>query len=126
MGLSVESQMPLDIMLNPILADEPPLGNKMESIFMKSDQIKNVESMNVDEKEIMESINKQTAPLNNANDEEASAILHDSDLIPTGNNQPAAFSIADPTPTTSTTTTPISTLESWVPFIFPKFANYIL
>jgi len=60
MGLSVESQMPMEIIMNPILADEPPiLEGKMESIFVKSDQMKNVESMNIDESEIMETINRQ-------------------------------------------------------------------
>lgn len=50
-GLSVESQMPMEMLFNPILADEPPqLTDKMDSIFMKSDQIKNVKSMNIDAK----------------------------------------------------------------------------
>ena len=83
-GLSVESQMPLEMLFNPILADEPPqMTDKMESIFMKSDQIKNVESMNIDAKEIMESINQQTAKTNN-----------DDDLfIAMGNEKPAGFSL---------------------------------
>lgn len=93
MGLSVESPMPMEIMLNPVLADEPPVQvDKMESIFMKGDQIKNIKSMNIDEKEIMDSINKQsTQQMNNEN---AENIYDVSDLIAMGKEKPAAFSIA--------------------------------
>lgn len=91
LGLSVESQMPLDIMMNPKLADEPPaLVDKMESIFMKSDQMKNIKSMNIDEKEIMESINKQNHHQRENNDE----TIHESDLIALGMEEPVGFSIA--------------------------------
>lgn len=83
-GLSVESQMPMEMLFNPILADEPPqMTDKMESIFMKSDQIKNVKSMNIDAKEIMESINQQTAKTNS-----------DDDLfIAMGTEKPVGFSL---------------------------------
>jgi hypothetical protein len=105
MGLSVESPMPMEIMLNPVLADEPPTQvDKMESIFMKGDQIKNIKSMNIDEKEIMDSINKQaTQQMNNENPEKAENIekvekaervLDESELITMGNLKPAGFAIA--------------------------------
>lgn len=83
----------MEIMLNPILADEPPTQvDKMESIFMKGDQIKNIKSMNIDEKEIMDSINKQsTQQLNNGT---AEKMYDESDLIAIGKEKPAGFSIA--------------------------------
>lgn len=86
--------MPMEIMLNPVLADEPPVQvDKMESIFMKGDQIKNIKSMNIDEKEIMDSINKQsTQQMNNEN---AENVYDVSDLIALGKEKPAAFSIAN-------------------------------
>jgi hypothetical protein len=97
MGLSVESPMPMEIMLNPVLADEPPTQvDPMESIFMKGDQIKNIKSMNIDEKEIMDSINKQsTQQLNNEN---AERIYDESELITMGNEKPAAFSVVSEVP----------------------------
>lgn len=105
-GLSVESHTPLDIMLNPNLADEPPtVVDKMESIFMKSEPMRNVKSTSADEKEIVESINKQIAPLKNANEKEAS-ILDERDFIPTGLHLPTGFSVATETTTTSTSTEP--------------------
>lgn len=83
--------MPIDIMMNPVLADEPPAQvNKMESIFMKSDQIKNVKSMNIDEKEIMESINKQ----NHSKDSEDVGKYDERDFIAIGNEQPVGFKVA--------------------------------
>lgn len=107
--------MPMDIMLNPILADEPPTHvDKMESIFMKSEQIKNVKSMNIDEKEIMDSINKQNLRKKNDNDE-AEIVIDDMDLIPRGESKPAGFSMVSdstqsainvPTTTSTTSTTP--------------------
>lgn len=94
MGLSVESQMPMDIMLNPSMADEPPAHvDKMESIFMKGDQIKNIKSMNIDETEIMESINKQNLMQQIANDDEH--VFDESDLVVMGKEQPVGFSIAN-------------------------------
>lgn len=95
MGLSVESQMPMEIMLNPVLADEPPTQvDKMESIFMKSDQIKNIKSMNIDEKEIMDSINKQTSQ----DETTPENIFDESDLIAMGNEEPAGFSFISDVP----------------------------
>lgn len=92
MGLSVESHMPMDIMLNPILADEPPtLVDKMESIFMKSDQLKNVKSMNIDEKEIMDSINKQNNPPTEVS--EGGNVYDERDFIAVGKEQPVGFSV---------------------------------
>lgn len=94
MGLSVESQMPMDIMLNPILADEPPaIIDKMESIFMKNDQVKNVKSMNIDEKEIMASINKHSDADHHDNVDER--IYDEKDFIAVGNEQPVGFSVAN-------------------------------
>lgn len=94
MGLSVESQMPMDIMLNPSMADEQPAHvDKMESIFMKSDQIKNIKSMNIDETEIMESINKQNLQQNNDGNERN--IFDESDLIAMGMDQPAGFTVSN-------------------------------
>lgn len=88
MGLSVESQMPMDIMMNPVLADEQPTQvNKMEGIFMKSDQMKNIKSMNIDEKAIMESINKQNHQINEN-------IFDATEIIVMGNAKPVGFSIA--------------------------------
>lgn len=94
MGLSVESQMPMDIMLNPILADEPPaIIDKMESIFMKGDQVKNVKSMNIDEKEIMASINKHSDSDHHDNVDER--IYDEKDFIAVGNEQPVGFSVVN-------------------------------
>lgn len=87
--------MPLDIMMNPILADEPPTQvDKMESIFMKSDQIKSVKSMNIDEKEIMESINKQNQSIEK-NDNEDVGKYDERDFIALGNEQPVGFTVAN-------------------------------
>jgi hypothetical protein len=97
MGLSVESQMPMDIMLNPVLADEQPSQvDKMESIFMKGDQIKNVKSMNIDEKAIMESINKQITPTDN--EQEAKA-LEEADFVVLSSEKPVGFSVPTNTST---------------------------
>lgn len=94
MGLSVESQMPMDIMLNPVLADEPPaVIDKMESIFMKGDQVKNVKSMNIDEKEIMESINKHSD--SDHHDKVDERIYDEKDFIAVGNEQPVGFSVVN-------------------------------
>lgn len=64
--------MPMEMLNNPVLADEqPPATSKMDSIFIKENQMKNIKSMNIDEKSIMESINgpnKET--LEDNNDEE--------------------------------------------------------
>ncbi|KAL7023450.1 hypothetical protein ACKWTF_012617 [Chironomus riparius] len=92
--LSVESQMPIEIMLNPKLADEQPtLVDKMESIFMKSDQktIKNLKTMNMDESEMMETINKQNLSQTQNDDEN---VFDESDLVAVGNMEPAGFSMA--------------------------------
>ena len=96
-GLSVESPMPMEIMMNPVLADEPPTQvDKMESIFMKSDQIKNIKTMNIDEEEIMMSINKlqNTQQPNTENVENITNVYEESDLMGLGMEVPAAFSIA--------------------------------
>lgn len=78
--------MPMDIMMNPILADEPPKKiDKMESIFMKSDLMKNIKSMNIDEIEIMESINGKNVPLHNDETE--------SDIIAMENERTFDFSL---------------------------------
>lgn len=53
---------------------------------MKTDQIKNIKSMNIDEAEIMESINKQN--IQQPNDDEKIY-----ELMAMGNEKPAAFSI---------------------------------
>lgn len=91
-GLSVESQMPMDIMLNPILADEPPTQiDKMESIFIKSDQIKNVKSMNIDEKEIMDSMNNQNISTTVVNEE--ANVYDDKDFISFGQEKPVGFTV---------------------------------
>lgn len=98
MGLSVESQLPMDIMLNPILADEPPpVVDKMESIFMKTEPAKNVKSMNIDEKEIMESINKLTNPTENIAEETTTTLYDESDFIAVKKEQPVGFSVASNT-----------------------------
>jgi hypothetical protein len=100
MGLSVESPMPMEIMMNPVLADEPPtIVDKMESIFMKDDQMKNIKTMNIDEDEIMMSINKQSTPLpNNENVEKVGDVFEMSDLLVLEKEKPAAFSIASDVP----------------------------
>lgn len=102
-GLSVESQTPMDIMLNPILADEPPTTvDKMESIFMKSsEQIRNLKTVNVDEKHIMESINKANAT-DTTDDERNENIFDETDFITLGTETPSEFSIMSDTtvPTT--------------------------
>lgn len=93
--LSVESQMPIDIMLNPKLADEPPeMNDKMESIFMKSDQvtIKNLKTMNMDESEMMEAINKQNLSEAQQNDNNEN-VFDESDLMAVGHMEPAGFSL---------------------------------
>ena len=106
MGLSVESQMPIDIMLNPVLADEQPTQvDKMESIFMKGDQIKNVKSMNIDEKEIMESINKQITPIDNAQETKA---FEEADFVVLGGEKPVGFTV----PTNTSTPEPLATDSS--------------
>jgi hypothetical protein len=107
MGLSVESQMPMDIMLNPVLADEQPVQfDKMESIFMKGDQIKNVKSMNIDEKEIMASINKQITSVDNEQETEAKA-LEEADFVVLSVEKPVGFTV--PTPTNTSTTEQLAT-----------------
>lgn len=74
--------------MNPVLADEQPTQvNKMEGIFMKSDQMKNIKSMNIDEKAIMESINKQNHQINEN-------IFDAPEIIVMGNAKPVGFSIA--------------------------------
>lgn len=89
--------MPMDIMLNPVLADEQPSQvDKMESIFMKGDQIKNVKSMNIDEKAIMESINKQITPTDN--EQEAKA-LEEADFVVLSSEKPVGFSVPTNTST---------------------------
>ncbi|KAG5670515.1 hypothetical protein PVAND_000774 [Polypedilum vanderplanki] len=73
---TVESQMPMDIMLNPLLADEPPMQtDKIESINnMNSEDedemktINNHKTMETEESEMMTTINKQSAEQQN-NDE---------------------------------------------------------
>lgn len=98
MGLSVESQMPMDIMLNPILADEPPLVvDKMESIFMKTEPAKNVKSMNIDEQEILELMNKQNVTSENNAEETTTALYDESDFIAIKKEQPVGFSVASDT-----------------------------
>lgn len=95
--------MPMDIMLNPILADEPPaLVDKMESIFMNSDQIKNVKMANIDEKEIMESINKPNATntTDNVGDEN---IYDEKYFVALGTELPVGFSITTSETTQQTT-----------------------
>lgn len=86
--------MPIDIMLNPKLADEPPIQvDKMESIFMKSDQkaLKNLKTMNMDESEMMETINKQNLSQTQNDDEN---VFDESDLVAVGHMKPAGFSMA--------------------------------
>ena len=81
-------------MLNPKLADEQPtLVDKMESIFMKSDQktIKNLKTMNMDESEMMETINKQNLSQTQNDDEN---VFDESDLVAVGTMEPAGFSMA--------------------------------
>lgn len=50
--------MAMEMLNNPELADEKPsFTDKVDSIFKKGDQIKNVKSMNIDLESIMASIN---------------------------------------------------------------------
>lgn len=73
--------MPMEMLNNPILADEQPeRTNKMDSIFMKETQIKNIKSMNIDEKSIMESINGQSNK--NENENESDELVDTLDLRP--------------------------------------------
>lgn len=61
-GLSVESEMPKEMLMNPKLADEPPEKvDKLESIFMQDDQpIKGLQKMDRDDMEtMMRSINEK-------------------------------------------------------------------
>lgn len=52
----------MEMLNNPELADEKPsLTDKVDSIFQKGDQIKNVKSMNIDLESIMASINNMEA-----------------------------------------------------------------
>lgn len=82
----------MDILDNPILADEAPTQiDKMESIFMKSDQVKNVKSMNIDEKEIMDSINQQNIPKTGTNGD--ANVYDERDFIAIGKEQPVGFSV---------------------------------
>ena len=86
----------MEIMMNPVLADEPPAKvDKMESIFMKGDQIKNIKTMNIDEEEIMMSINKQNSQQPNNENVENMANFHESVLMGLGMEVPVAFSIAN-------------------------------
>lgn len=86
--------MPTDIMMNYRLADEPPFKiDKMESIFMRSDSIKNIKSMNIDEEKIMKSINNQQHSENtNQNN------FDESDRIFFGMQPPVGFSVATNVP----------------------------
>lgn len=94
-GLSVESQMPMDIMLNPILADEPPaVVDKMESIFTKNEPVKNLKTIDIDEKTIMESINKQIIPTEDNAEETTTTLYDESDFIAVKKEQPMGFSVA--------------------------------
>lgn len=103
----------MEIMLNPVLADEPPVQvDKMESIFMKSDQIKNIKSMNIDEKEIMESINKQN--VQQATNESEDKIY---ELIAIGNEKPAAFSIPSDV---------VIAADNWKVFLSGKFVFFCI
>jgi hypothetical protein len=89
MGLSVESQMPMDIMLNPKLADEPPLlVDKMESIFVKTGEQampKNVKTMDINESEMIETINNKQTPQPD--------LLNESDLTVMTTEEPAGFTL---------------------------------
>lgn len=97
MGLSVESQTPVDIMMNPVLADEPPAAvDMMESIFMKTDPPKNIKTVSIDEKEIMETINNQKTAKDDGN------IFDESDLVAIGKQQPVGFTVATEAPETTT------------------------
>lgn len=97
MGLSVESQTPVDIMMNPVLADEPPAAvDMMESIFMKTDPPKNIKTVSIDEKEIMETINNQKTADDDGN------IFDESDLVAIGMQQPVGFTVATEAPETTT------------------------
>lgn len=60
-GLSVESEMPKEMLMNPKLADEPPLKvDKVESIFMLDQPIKGLQKMDIDDMEtMMRSINER-------------------------------------------------------------------
>lgn len=83
----------MDIMLNPILADEPPLVvDKLESIFTKTEVAKKVTS--IDEKKIMESINKLNISNENNAEETTTAIYYESDFIAVKKEQPVGFSVA--------------------------------
>lgn len=64
-GLSVESEMPKEMLMNPELADEPPAKvDKVESIFMKDDQqIRGLQKMEMDEETMMRSINDKPSEI---------------------------------------------------------------
>lgn len=91
----------MNIMLNPILADEPPtLVDKMESIFMKNDQVINVKTLNIDEKEITKTINQPTDTTENV---EVKNVFDERDFIALGTTEkPAGFSITSDTPEQTT------------------------
>lgn len=117
--------------MNPKLADEPPKKvDKVESIFMKDDeQIKGIQTMNLDEETIMRSINDKKASNLAEFDVTKSDIKHnifehiidETDLMmmyPT--EQPSGFSTATketissslattPTPATTTNVNLLST-----------------
>lgn len=84
-------------MMNPVLADEPPAAvDMMESIFMKTDPPKNIKTVSIDEKEIMETINNQKTADDDGN------IFDESDLVAIGMQQPVGFTVATEAPETTT------------------------
>lgn len=117
-GLSVESEMPKEIMMNPILADEPPVKvDKMESIFIKDEQLKGITKMSMDEETIMKSINEKKNNVDEKPEIEPKIIeqlLDEKDfLMMFRKEEPVGFSLASSTstPTTSTTDSPTTNEE---------------
>ncbi|CRL05925.1 CLUMA_CG018926, isoform A [Clunio marinus] len=106
MGLSVESHMPMDIILNPVLADEPPAQvDKMEGIFAKNEEMKNIKTMNIDEETIMKSINTQNLPQNSNDDIKDKNTFDESYGIVLGHEKPVGFTLASNSTSTDANST---------------------
>lgn len=116
-GLSVESEMPKEIMMNPEKADESPSVkiDKMESVLMKDEQVKGIQKLNMDDETITKPINEKK----NSNDDEKPEIepkiverlLDEKDFLTMmfSKEEPVGFSLATTTTTESTTTSDTTT-----------------
>lgn len=114
-GLSVESEMPKEMLMNPKLADEQPEKvDKLESIFMQDDQpIKGLQKMDIDEEAMMmRSINEKPREVVGFDITKSDIQLKTMDHIVEAKDLLMMFPmqlLTEPTPTAATITTTTST-----------------